>query len=153
MKTREAVVEEARSFIGTPYHPCGMVKGVGVDCATFIYLVCLNCGLCPEESIGVFAGDWWCHVTTEVYMLRIARWAKRVGEAVAYRKVDESRPGDIVLMRAASSKVYNHGCIVTKWPLIVHAIVPRVAEVDASRDPMWSYQQIAIFDPWEIVRS
>ncbi len=31
--TRNQIIEEARSYIGTPYHHQGRIKGVGVDCA------------------------------------------------------------------------------------------------------------------------
>lgn len=36
MLTREAVINEARTWIGTPFHHGQIVKGVGVDCVGLI---------------------------------------------------------------------------------------------------------------------
>lgn len=146
MISRTEVVECARSWIGTPYHYGGQVKGAGADCATLIYCVYRSCGLVPEEEIGIFAGDWWLHTKDEKYMLRIVRHAYKVVEANCYRST-KAEPGNIVMLKAGS-RIFNHGAVVTAWPHVVHAIHPHVEEIDASRNPMWANQQIAVFDPW-----
>ena len=46
--TRQQVVAEALSWIGTPYIKNGRVKGVGADCATILFCVYRNCGLVPR---------------------------------------------------------------------------------------------------------
>jgi cell wall-associated NlpC family hydrolase len=35
--TRQSILTEARTWIGTPYHHKGRVKGVGVDCGGILY--------------------------------------------------------------------------------------------------------------------
>lgn len=147
MISRTEVVSEARSFVSTPYHLGGQVKGAGVDCATLLMCVYRNCGILKDEQLGVFAGDWWLHAKEDTYMLRILRHAFRVAEAVAYRSL-EAAPGNIVLTKCAGSRVYNHGAIVLAWPRVVHAVHPAVEEIDASKHPMWAYQTVAVFDPW-----
>jgi hypothetical protein len=68
-------------------------------------------------------------------------------EATAYRSL-ELAPGNLVLTSVARSKLYNHGGVITAWPRLVHAIAPAVVEIDASRDPLWSFRRIAVFDPF-----
>jgi len=142
---RATIVREALTWRGTPYVIGGRVKGVGCDCATLLYETFRVVGLVPEEDIGIFSGDWFCHTTEEKYMLRILRHAFKTVEAVCYRSL-AIEPGNIVMTKAADSKVYNHGGIVIQWPRVLHAMHPAVEVVDASRDSMWAYQGIASFD-------
>ena len=145
--TREEVVVEARSWVGTPYRLGGRVKGSGADCATLIYMTYLNCGLIPEQEIGIFSQDWWLHTPDEKYLFRIIRHAAKLAEAQCFPSL-KLDAGNIILTKAAGSRVYNHGAIVTEWPMVVHALNPAVEEVNATRHPMWTCQGIAVFDPW-----
>lgn len=144
---RQRIVQEALSFVGTPYHLGGRVKGAGVDCATLVFLTYLHCGLIPNEDLGVFQHDWYCHAKEETYLMRILRHAYKTAEAVTFRSMTEAKPGDIVLVKAARSRLYNHGGIVIRWPRIVHAITPKVQETDASTCPMWANKTVLIFSP------
>lgn len=45
---QERVVEEARSWAGTPFRHQGRLKGLGVDCAGFVALVAKGAGLDVE---------------------------------------------------------------------------------------------------------
>lgn len=143
---RAAIVEEARSWIDTPYKLGANLKGVGIDCATFIYAVMVNAHIIEEETIGIFSHDWFCHVTEEVYLRRVVRHAYKLVEGKTYISL-EAKPGCICMIRTANSRVYNHGAIVTKWPMIVHAMPPSVNQVDASRYPHLAHQHVIIFDP------
>lgn len=144
---RAAVVKEAREWIGTPYHHAAMLKGIGADCATLIFAVYRGLGIVPDEKIGMFGPDWYQHTESEHYMTRLIRHAAKVVEAVGYRSTKYAA-GNILLMKAGSSRVWNHGAIVAEWPFCIHAISPAVAEFDIGNDPMWSNQLIAVFDPW-----
>lgn len=147
MKTREETVALARQYLGTPYVHGGMIRGAGVDCATLLFDVYKRCGLLEEEDFGVFKGDWWAHTTTEVYMQRMLRHAAKVAETTC-SQTSEALPGCVVLVKSYSSKVYNHGAIVTAWPLAIEAVQSGVREVEISRTPMWLGRAMAIFDPW-----
>jgi cell wall-associated NlpC family hydrolase len=144
---RAQVVAEARSWVGTPYVLRGRVKSAGADCFTFIAEVMIACGLFNSEELPVYNHDWWAHCSDEQYAFRLMRYATNIFEGVAYTST-EVLPGTILVQRMAGSRVYNHGAIVTAWPLIVHCLSPCVEEVNASRDPTWSYQTVAAFDPW-----
>jgi cell wall-associated NlpC family hydrolase len=146
--SRGDVVFEALRWIGTPYDKGAKpVLQVGCNCATLIYAIYRACGLIPDEAIGVFSPDWFANTTEEKYMFRILRHAAKVGEAIAYPTL-AAEPGNIVLTRSWKSKVYNHGGIVTKWPMLIHAIDPKVEEVDATSDKLWQFRTVKIFDPW-----
>lgn len=144
---RQAMVREALSWRGTPYVLGGRVKNAGVDCATLIAEVLIACGLAERDELGVYSHDWFHHSETDRYMLRLLRHANKTMELIAYRST-VILPGNIILTRVADSRVWNHGAIVTAWPKLVHATRPGVQEVDASRHPMWSHQEIAVFDPF-----
>lgn len=141
------MADEARSWIGTPYVLGARVKGAGCDCATLIAECLIACGFGKREDLGVYTLDWTNHPEKHGarYLVSLRKYVTEKMEAVAYRTVD-AKPGDIVLVKV-SAKTWNHGGIVTKWPVIVHAVKPRVEEVDASRHPMWAYQPIAVFTP------
>lgn len=49
---RAQIVREARSWLGTPFHHQGRVKGVGVDCAGVAVEVAKACGLEWSDAQG-----------------------------------------------------------------------------------------------------
>ena len=122
------------------------MKGGGCDCATFIAEVLIACGLAERENLGVYSQDWFFHTSNERYLRGLLSLSAETAETVAHRSAN-TQPGDIVLTRLARSKVYNHGAIVTAWPKVVHAISPRVEEIDASTHPLWAYRTVAVFTP------
>jgi len=146
---RAALVAEARSWIGTPYHVGGMVKGAGCCCGSLILAVLQARGLAPDERFGVYSSDSWAHWREDHYRMRLFRHARKLAEGIAARCM-RALPGCIALARAMDSKVFNHAGIVTEWPRIVHAIAPAVIEVDATRDPLWIHREIEIFDPFGV---
>ena len=147
MTDREKVIQEALSWLKTPYRLGGRIKSVGCDCATFILCVMVNCGVFTDERLGHYAQDWWRHTTDDNYVMSVLRHAPKVAEAICYRTVDV-QPGNIVLVKAAGSRVRNHGAIVIDYPTAVHSIHPCVSKTDLSTDPMWAYHEIQIFDPF-----
>jgi cell wall-associated NlpC family hydrolase len=154
-EARQLVVNIARSFVGTPYHKNGRIKGVGVDCATFIFCAYKEAGLVSAEEEGIFSDpsivptsqDWFCNTDEDKYMKRILRHAHKVAEGVSYPSL-RAEPGNIALTRAVRSKVFNHGGIVTRWPKVVHAVDPITEEADASSHALWAFQEVVILDPF-----
>ncbi len=109
------VVAEARSWIGTPYHNCADVKGVGVDCGMLLVRVFCDTGLCPRFDPRPYPPDWHLHRSEERYLGFVR---ERGGE------VFSPRPGDLIVFRYG--RCYSHGGIVTlaKPLTIVHAYHP-----------------------------
>jgi hypothetical protein len=157
MVTREEVVKEARSWVGTPAAQNQMVKGAGVDCGTYLYAVYLACGIVPtddphEESdpsgpvTGRYSHDWFANASSERYLRRALRYGKLIAEAVCAPST-KALPGNLVLARCVGSKYYNHGGIVVVWPRVLHCY-GKVEEICVMDQRLWSYREIVILDPW-----
>lgn len=147
MKTRAELVAVAREWIGTPCVTGGRVKQGGCDCGSFVLSVMQECGLALDEELAAYSPDCWAHWKEERYLYRLLRHAEKIAETVATRSV-AALPGCIVLGRVVGARVYNHAGIVAEWPMVIHARIPRVEEIDASRDPLWTHREIAVFDPF-----
>jgi NlpC/P60 family putative phage cell wall peptidase len=123
-RQREAVVAEARSWLGTPYHHAARLKGVGCDCLTLIAEVFARTRLVPPVELPHYPPDWYLHHGVERYVEGVLRHAAEVP--------GPPRPGDLVLWRFG--RAFSHGGIAVAWPLVVHAYVGhRVRLEDASK--------------------
>src|SRR5208283_4197991 len=89
---RQAVVAEAMTWLGTPFHHHQAVKGAGVDCALFLYSVYRGVGLIPEIKIEDYSPQWHLHKDEERYMNWVLQFAARVENATF-------KPGDGALFR------------------------------------------------------
>lgn len=148
MMTREQAVECARSFIGTPYHLRGRLKGVGVDCASLVCMYLCEIGVAAySEEWPIYSHDWFHHTTEERYKFRLLKHAREIVQTVCRGTVD-AQPGDVVLFRVAASRVFNHGAIVTRWPKGIHALEETVREVDLVQHAVMGHMPMAIFSPW-----
>lgn len=124
--TREEILQEAHSWLRTPFHHHARVKGSGVDCAQFLLAVYDAVGLLREgDEVGEYAWDWHLHRDEEKYLENMMRRTV---------KVETPMPGDIALFRFG--RCVSHGAIVIEWPMVIHAYVGRGviisnAELDA----------------------
>jgi cell wall-associated NlpC family hydrolase len=112
---RAAVVAEARSWIGTPYHNCADIEGAGVDCGMLLVRVFVDTGLCQPFDPRPYPIDWHLHRSEERYLGFILERS---------REIAEPQPGDVLVLRYG--RCYSHGGLVTRAaPLtIVHAFHP-----------------------------
>jgi len=126
--TRAAVVAEARSWIGTPYHLGADVKGAGVDCAMILVRVFCDLGLVAPFDPRPYSNDWHLHRSEEVYLRLLLERAHEVASP---------EPGDVVLFRYG--RCYSHGGIVTSAEpfTMIHAFASAriVLEEEGSRNP------------------
>lgn len=136
---------EARSWIGTPYRIRGRIRGAGADCGSLLLGILIHTGMIDERDTDVYSADCWAHWSEDKYFKEMLRYSANFMEGVAYKST-ELLPGTIILGAAAGNRYYNHGAIVTEWPMVIHAVHPRVAEVDATTNHMWSYNKIAAFE-------
>lgn len=113
---RAAVIKSARSFVGTRYHSNGMLKGVGVDCATLIALVFTESGVKPPIDVAHYSDQWHLHSDDPLYEKAIL--------SNGGREVETAKPADIILY--FQGRQFAHGAIVTEpSPLrLVHAYAP-----------------------------
>lgn len=112
---RHAVIAEALSWAGTPYHANARVKGAGADCLTFLAGVYEACGVIPPVDIPHYPADWHMHRDEERYLGGVLRYCQEIS--------GPPLPGDIALWRFG--RCFSHGAIVLDWPRIIHAYIGR----------------------------
>src|SRR5579884_3831845 len=113
--SRIEIVNIARSWLGTPYHHMGRIKGVGVDCAMFPLEVYREAGLIGDIAIPFYPPDWHLHRSEEIYLNIVQQRASEL------RSHEAPQPGDFVLYQFG--RTWSHGAIVLDWPMIIHAVV------------------------------
>ena len=111
-RQRTAVVAEARSWIGTPYHHAARIKGAGVDCAMLLAAIYEAAGLVDPITFERYPPDWMLH--------RDAERLLEVVETRAQLSSEPGKPGDLVVYRYG--RAFAHGAVVIEWPVIVHAV-------------------------------
>ncbi len=136
--SREAVIAEARSWLGTPFHHQGRLKGVGVDCGQLLAAVYeAGCGMAPMD-FGFYPRDWFNHASDERYMEQVASRCMAV---------EKPLPGDIALFRIG--RAYAHGAIVIEWPTVIHARWQTPGEYfDATKPPL-AGRKVLFFSPFK----
>jgi len=87
MTKREQFVEEAKSWINTPFHHQGRTKGRGCDCLGLILGAASNVGINPyDDSI-----KYSHHVHTPTLIRNLRKYLVPIS-------FEESKPGDILLL-------------------------------------------------------
>lgn len=111
---RVAVVEEARRWLGTPYHHRACIRGVGVDCAQLPIGVWAGAGLIERFDTGEYPNDWHLHREEERYMGIVLRFASEI-------EPSEAQDADLILFKFG--RAYSHGAIIVDVGagLLVHA--------------------------------
>jgi len=110
---RQAIISEAESWIGTPFHHEAMVKGAGVDCGMLLVAAYRAAGLLPEFTPEHYALQWHLHRTREQYLEYLAQFGGEIPEG-------EEGPGDVVIWKLG--RAYSHAAIITAWPEIIHSL-------------------------------
>jgi cell wall-associated NlpC family hydrolase len=65
---RARVIEEAISWLRTPYHHAQRLKGVGVDCAMLPAEIYHRAGVLPPIEMGYYPRDWHHNMAAERYL-------------------------------------------------------------------------------------
>lgn len=108
---RQQVIEEARSWLRTPYHHQASVKGAGVDCAMLLIAVYHACGLIPHIDPRPYPHDWMMHRDEEKFL----SWLQQYGD-----EVQKPEPADVIVWQFG--RTYSHGAIlVDSDGTIVHS--------------------------------
>ena len=110
-----ALIAEALSWEGTPWHHQAAIKGAGVDCAMFL-LRCYQAVGAVDSAYDPrpYPRDWHLHRSEERFAAEILKHARRVRKP---------RPGDLALYKFG--RCHSHGAIVVAWPIIIHSYVSR----------------------------
>jgi NlpC/P60 family putative phage cell wall peptidase len=141
---RAAVVREAESWIGTPFHHAARVKGAGVDCLMLLAEIYERAGVAPHIDPPFYVPDWHLHRDAERYLVGLTRYAL---EIPGPPQGTGPLPGDIALFRFG--RTFSHGAIVTLWPRLVHAYWSvGVVHGDATRYPL-ATRPVKFFSPFD----
>lgn len=111
---RQRIVEEARSWNGTPYHNQAKLKGVGVDCAMLVVAVAQEVGaLSKDINIDTsYSPEWALHNRKELMCELIEQY-----QCV---RTDELLPGNIITFRYG--RVQSHMGIMLNNNQFIHAV-------------------------------
>jgi cell wall-associated NlpC family hydrolase len=136
---RQSVVEETRSWLGTPYRHMGRVKKAGTDCGMLILEVFEKVGLVDHQEIPFYPFDIACHSARTDYLDWIKKYSKQVDR--------DPMPGDVILYKFPGAKVPHHAAIVIDEEYIIHSYIKQGVILSNRR----SYQkfEVGIFSFWE----
>jgi hypothetical protein len=140
MEARQKVIDEAKTWCGTPFHHEARVKGHGVDCGQLLIAVYGACGYMPKDyRLEHYPPDFALHRDREWYLSIVETFAK---------PVETPLPGDVVLFKWG--RLYSHGGIVTEWPGIIHAwaLLKEVILFSADLHPLASKPRL-FFSPFD----
>lgn len=109
-KARERILDEARTWVGTPFHHKARIKGVGVDCGGLIYECYKDAipGLQPFPSY--YAEDWAVHKENEIYLDFIGPYVQ---------EVQSPKPADLIIYQFGRN--FSHGTIYIGNGHVIHA--------------------------------
>lgn len=138
-KQRQAVTDEAKTWINTPYHDNARVKGAGVDCGMLLMGIFENCGLIEHIDIPHYSRDWHLHRSEEKYLGWVKKYCHEVDR--------DPLPGDILLYQYG--RCISHGAIVIDYPTVIHSFLDYGGVVygDASQDVLKKRQK-AVYSFW-----
>lgn len=105
----QVVIDEARSWLGTPYDAKQCLKGVGVDCGTLLH-TCYSRVLRLPPMPRDYAVDFATHNPEEIYLDFIAPFVEKV-----------DRPIFGGLGTWQFGRAFGHGGVVTHEGSIIHA--------------------------------
>lgn len=129
MIAREAIIEAARTWIGTPYLHQASLRGEGCDCLGLVRGVWRDvCGVEPQET-GAYTPDW-------AEATRQERLADAGFRHLVHIGVQDFVQGDVLLFRWRPDVPAKHCAIATSRETMIHAHDgARVCEVAIS--PFW----------------
>ncbi len=124
---RAHIVAVAHTWLGTPYHTGGRIKGSGVDCLTLLAEAYAEAGVVAPIDIPYYPHDWHLHRGEERYLAGLLCHASEIE--------GPPLPGDIALWKFG--RCFSHGAIVVEWPVIIHAYVGRACTLENADAALW----------------
>lgn len=129
MVDRTAIIAEARTWIGTPYHHQASMKGAGCDCLGLVRGVWRGVYGTEPEVPPAYSRDW-----AEAH--RQETLADAAGRHMRPVPTPDIQPGDVMLFALNERAPAKHCAILTEPERMVHSYESHpVAEVSLS--PWW----------------
>jgi NlpC/P60 family putative phage cell wall peptidase len=135
--TREAIVSEARRWLGTPYRHQASLIDVGADCLGLVRGV-WRAVVGPEpERPPAYTPDWADSRGDDRLLDAARRWLVEI-------PVGEARDGDVLLFRMGLGAPAKHVAIVSGATTIIHAYWGR-SVCETRLVPWWRRRIAAAF--------
>lgn len=122
MTKRQAIVDTARTCIGTPFRHQGRLKGVGLDCIGLV--------IWTMKTLGISDYDY----TTYPMMPPADLMTKIMAEKLDIIPLDDARPGDLYRFQVSGEPI--HVGIATDIG-VLHAVQARNGIVEHRLDAAW----------------
>ena len=135
--SRQAVVGEARKWLGTPYRHQASLLGVGADCLGLVRGVWRGVIGAEPEKAPAYTPDWAEALGEESLLEAAARHMVEIAPGVA-------QIGDVLLFRMALGAPAKHAAIVSGGDLILHTYWGR-AVCETRLVPWWRRRIAAAF--------
>ena len=140
MSQRRRVVAEAKTWLRTPYHHMGRIKGGGTDCLMLLAEVYEAAGVIRRVDVPFYPPDWNLHRDSERYLQGLMRYAREIG--------GPPQDGDVAVFKFG--RCFAHGAIVVSWPRLIHAWCDAgVVFADSGQPPLIG-RQVRFFDPFPV---
>jgi cell wall-associated NlpC family hydrolase len=138
MSQRQRVVAEAETWLRTPYHHMGRIKGGGTDCLMLLAEIYEAAGVIPHADVPFYPPDWNLHRDAERYLQGLMRYAREIG--------GPPQSGDVAVFKFG--RCFAHGAIVVSWPRLIHAWCDAgVVFADGGQPPLIG-REVRFFDPF-----
>lgn len=139
---REAVVREAKTWLGTPWRHAARVKRAGVDCGQLLIAVFSSAGLVEAFPTDAYPQDWALHRSEERFLGYVERFAHKVVGRLPL-------PGDVALFRYG--RCVSHAGIFVGEKKIIHAYLEARAVVydDIKVNADLSRRYVGAWSYWE----
>lgn len=135
--SREAIVHEARRWLGTAYQHQASVRGVGADCLGLLRGVWRNLVGPEPEKPPPYTPDWAEARGTDDLTMAARKWLREI-------PIGEAREGDVLLFRMGLGAPAKHVAIVSGSDRIIHAYWVR-AVCETRLVPWWQRRIAAAF--------
>jgi NlpC/P60 family putative phage cell wall peptidase len=135
--TREAIVAEARRWLGTPYRHQASVCGAGTDCLGLVRGVWRAVEGNEPEKPPPYTPDWAEALGAETLLAAARRHLAEIA-------IGSVREGDVLLFRMALGSPAKHAAIVSGEDSIIHAYWGR-GVCETRLVPWWQRRIAAAF--------
>ena len=135
--TRADIVDEARAWVGTPYHHQACLRGIGADCLGLVRGIW--CGLygAEPEIPPAYSPDWAEAGGQETLLGAAARHMSAVAVA-------DMKPADVIVFRFRRGVPAKHAAVLVTPTSMVHA-AEGAAAAEVPLVPWWRRRIAGVF--------
>ena len=141
MHSPQEIIEQARTWIGTPYHHQARLKGIGCDCLGMVVGVADELGLKHESGVLLSSFD-----QTDYSRQPDGERLTRMLQSVLYEvPKEEAVPGDLVLFSIEGNP--QHVGLISDYEGlgVIHCYAPSRKVVEHRLDKKWQSRIVKVF--------